>query len=181
MLRSHLRLAVRVISRGAHTRIPRVESQTSQPTRVLFSTLPSRYFSTSTLTFNHTMERTQKVLSAAAITPAAIVSHAAATSPQAWSEALQSPNANPSVPAQYSLTKVLVFKPKTAKNAVPVPVVIVAADKTEVNSGALAKKLNLKEMRLASEDLLKEFFALDKDSCKYGYIVIMIATHHLVQ
>jgi len=112
------------------------------------------------------MDRTRTVLSAASIVPVALVSHPRSTSPQAWSEALKSPNAHPAVPAQYNLTKVLVFKPKTAKSAVPVPVVIIASDKTDVNSGALAKKLNLKEMRLASEDLLKEFFALDKDSCK---------------
>ncbi|KIJ38995.1 hypothetical protein M422DRAFT_60741 [Sphaerobolus stellatus SS14] len=108
------------------------------------------------------MDRAQAVLSAASIVPKALVSHQSQDSPQAWSEALQS--ANPAAPAKYNLTKVLVYKPKTAKNAVPVPVVVVAADNAEVNSGALAKKLKLKELRLASEDLLKEFFGLDKDS-----------------
>jgi prolyl-tRNA synthetase len=60
---------------------------------------------------------------------------------------------------------VLVFKPKTAKTSTPVPVVVIARDETETSSGALGKKLNLKELRLASEDLLKEFFSLDKNSC----------------
>ncbi|KAF8169918.1 hypothetical protein K438DRAFT_1854963 [Mycena galopus ATCC 62051] len=57
----------------------------------------------------------------------------------------------------FELIKTLVYKPKTAKTATPVPVVVIARDDTETNSGAIGKKLNLKEMRLASEDLLTEF------------------------
>ncbi|KDQ10336.1 hypothetical protein BOTBODRAFT_36241 [Botryobasidium botryosum FD-172 SS1] len=60
--------------------------------------------------------------------------------------------------------KTLVFKPKTAKNATPVPVIVIADHKTETSSSALGKKLSLKELRLASEDLLKEFFSVDKDA-----------------
>ncbi|KAJ7814645.1 hypothetical protein B0H13DRAFT_2139914 [Mycena leptocephala] len=51
-----------------------------------------------------------------------------------------------------------------ADTTTPVPVVVIARDETETNSGAIGKILNLKEMRLASEDLLTEFFALDKNS-----------------
>ena len=58
------------------------------------------------------------------------------------------------------------FKPKTAKGATVIPVVVFAREETDTNSAALGKKLNLKELRLASEDLLKEFFGVDKDSCK---------------
>ncbi|KAF8189290.1 hypothetical protein BJ912DRAFT_1105357 [Pholiota molesta] len=58
----------------------------------------------------------------------------------------------------------VVYKPKTAKTATPVPVVVIAREETETNSAAIGKKLNLKELRLASEDLLKEFFSLNKDS-----------------
>ena len=68
------------------------------------------------------------------------------------------------VPEQFDLLKVLVFKPKTAKTATPVPVVIIAGEETETNANAVGKKLNLKELRLASEDLLKDFFGVDKDS-----------------
>ncbi|KAH9983137.1 hypothetical protein BJV74DRAFT_887027 [Russula compacta] len=70
----------------------------------------------------------------------------------------------PKTPNEFELLKVLVFKPKTAKNATPIPVVVVARDSTETNSSLLGKKLNLKDLRLASEDLLSEFFSLDKDS-----------------
>ncbi|TFY68320.1 hypothetical protein EVG20_g3613 [Dentipellis fragilis] len=102
-----------------------------------------------------------KALSALNIAPVASVAHASAASPAAWRAALQEANGTPS---SFELVKTLVFKPKTAKNATPVPVVIVARDETETSSGALGKKLSLKDLRLASEDLLKDFFALDKDS-----------------
>ena len=67
-------------------------------------------------------------------------------------------------PKSFELTKTLVFKPKTAKTAAVVPLVVIAREETETSSSALGKKLNLKDLRLASADLLTEFFALDKDS-----------------
>ena len=97
------------------------------------------------------------------ISPLASVKHTPATSPAEWKDALKVADG---VPKEYQLTKTLVFKPKTAKSATPVPVVVIAREETETNSGALGKKLNLKELRLASPDLLTEFFQLDKDSCK---------------
>ncbi|KAK4689110.1 prolyl-tRNA synthetase, partial [Tremellales sp. Uapishka_1] len=54
------------------------------------------------------------------------------------------------------LTKTLLFKPKTAKTAAPTPVLVIALEETETSSGAIGKLLNLKELRLASEDLIKE-------------------------
>ena len=45
------------------------------------------------------------------------------------------------------------------------PVVVIAQEETETSSAALGKKLNLKELRLANAELLKEFFGVDKDSC----------------
>ncbi|KAI0053137.1 prolyl-tRNA synthetase [Auriscalpium vulgare] len=107
------------------------------------------------------VEAATQALSALSITPYAAVEHAHAASPAAWKDALQS---TPTAPGDFELIKVLVFKPKTAKSATPVPVVVIARDETETSSGALGKKLNLKELRLASEDLLSEFFALDKNS-----------------
>lgn len=50
------------------------------------------------------------------------------------------------------------FKPKTAKSATPTPVLIVSLESTEYSSSAIGKLLNLKELRLASEDLIKETF-----------------------
>ncbi|KAF8651589.1 hypothetical protein AX16_004705 [Volvariella volvacea WC 439] len=95
------------------------------------------------------------------ITPITTINHDPTTSPASWKESLL---ANSNTPKPFQLIKTLVYKPKTAKTATPVPVVVIARDETETNSGAIGKKLNLKELRLASEDLLTEFFSLDKNS-----------------
>jgi Aminoacyl-tRNA editing domain len=133
----------------------RIESQSFWLTSARFR-YPSSIF-TCSITMDHNSR-----LSKISIAPHSIVSHAATDSPAAWRSSLST---NPSAPQSYELTKTLVFKPKTAKNATPVPVVVVLREETDMSSAALAKKLKLKELRLASEDLLKEFFALDKDSC----------------
>jgi prolyl-tRNA synthetase len=101
-------------------------------------------------------------LEALSIKPTASVSHSATTSPAAWRDALIG---SESAPKSFELIKTLVYKPKTAKTATPSPVVVIARDETETNSGAIGRKLGLKELRLASGDLLTEFFGLDKDSC----------------
>ena len=117
-----------------------------------------------------------QALAALSITPSETIQHASATSPAAWKEALQSV---PKTPKEFELLKVLVFKPKTAKSATPVPVVVIARDNTETNSSLLGKKLNLKELRLASEDLLSEFFSLDKDSRTFLiiYVFVLLLIH----
>src|SRR5258707_1029372 len=121
-----------------------------------------------------------QALAAFSITPSATVQHASATSPAAWREALHTV---PQTPKEFELLKVLVFKPKTAKSATPVPVVVIARDDTETSSSLLGKKLSLKELRLASEDLLSEFFSLNKDSRKpliiYPFVLLLI--HMCVQ
>ena len=115
-------------------------------------------------------ESLAQVLKSLSITPTTSVSHGETTSPAAWREALQ---ATQQAPKDFELIKTLVFKPKTAKSATPIPVVVIARDETETNSGALGKKLNLKELRLASEDLLSEFFSLNKDSRK----ILLLSMH----
>lgn len=107
------------------------------------------------------LENITKSLAGLSITPAATVEHAPASSPAAWREAL---GGKPSVPGSFELIKTIVYKPKTAKTATPVPLVVIAREGTDVISGALGKKLGLKDLRLASEDLLTEFFSLDKNS-----------------
>lgn len=119
---------------------------------------PRRPLSTSTMT---SADSLAAALASLSITPAATVSHADTNSPTSWRDALL---ATPSAPASFELIKTLVYKPKTAKTATPVPVVVIARDDTETSSSALGRKLNLKELRLASEDLLTEFFGLDKNS-----------------
>ncbi|KJA18725.1 hypothetical protein HYPSUDRAFT_144576 [Hypholoma sublateritium FD-334 SS-4] len=100
-------------------------------------------------------------LAALAIAPTATLTHAETTSPATWKDTLI---ASGSAPASFELIKTLIYKPKTAKTATTIPVVVIAREETETNSGAIGKALNLKELRLASDDLLKEFFALDKNS-----------------
>ena len=100
-------------------------------------------------------------LSKLSITPAATVSHGPTNSPASWREALE---ASSSAPKEFELIKTLVYKPKTAKTATPVPVLVIARESVDVPSGVLGKTLNLKDLRLASEDLLKEFFSVDKNS-----------------
>ncbi|KAG5645506.1 hypothetical protein DXG03_005916 [Asterophora parasitica] len=100
-------------------------------------------------------------LAAFSIKPTATINHAPTTSPATWKEAII---ASEAAPKEFELIKTLVYKPKTAKTATPVPVVVIARDAIETNSGAIGKALSLKELRLAAADLLTDFFALDKDS-----------------
>jgi prolyl-tRNA synthetase len=121
----------------------------------------SRYTTSTTMT---SLESVAQSLAGLSITPSASITHAETNSPASWREALL---ATSSAPKSFELIKTLVYKPKTAKTAIPVPVVVIAREETETSSSALGKKLNLKELRLASEDLLAEFFALDKNSCTF--------------
>lgn len=57
-------------------------------------------------------------------------------------------------------TKTLVFKPKTAKSATPVPVVVFALQSTQTPSPVIAKAAGVKEPRLAKDDLVTEFFTV---------------------
>ncbi|KAJ7695144.1 hypothetical protein B0H17DRAFT_980395 [Mycena rosella] len=150
LLASARRLPRSVCGHSSHLRPSRVESS------ILIYNPKFRHSSTST-----TMDSLSQSLASLSIAPAANVSHSDTTSPATWREALET---NASTPKSFELIKTLVYKPKTAKTATPVPVVVIARDDTETNSAAIGKKLNLKDMRLASEDLLTEFFALDKNS-----------------
>ncbi|KAG2145203.1 hypothetical protein DEU56DRAFT_789386 [Suillus clintonianus] len=107
------------------------------------------------------LESITQSLAGLSITPSASITHAETNSPASWRETLL---ATSSAPKSFELIKTLVYKPKTAKSAIPVPVIVIARDETETSSSALGKKLNLKDLRLASEDLLADFFALDKNS-----------------
>jgi prolyl-tRNA synthetase len=55
-------------------------------------------------------------------------------------------------------TKALVFKPKTAKTAAPVPIVVFALQATNTPGNIIAATAAVKEPRLAKEDLIQEFF-----------------------
>ncbi|KAF9239288.1 hypothetical protein BU15DRAFT_88076 [Melanogaster broomeanus] len=110
-------------------------------------------------------------LATLSITPSAAVVHAETNSPASWRETLL---AIPSVPGSFELIKTLVYKPKTAKTAIPVPVVVIARDETETSSSALGKKLNLKELAFGlggpsdrdtqRSSILVSLLALNKDN-----------------
>ncbi|KAI5949345.1 hypothetical protein KGF54_005580 [Candida jiufengensis] len=55
-------------------------------------------------------------------------------------------------------TKTLIFKPKTAKTATPIPILVFALQSTNTSSSIIAKSANVKEPRLAKDDLVEEFF-----------------------
>lgn len=55
-------------------------------------------------------------------------------------------------------TKSLIFKPKTAKTATPIPLFVFALQDTTTPSNLIAKSAGLKEPRLAKDDLVEEFF-----------------------
>ncbi|KAF8317195.1 prolyl-tRNA synthetase [Clavulina sp. PMI_390] len=96
------------------------------------------------------------------ITPAhssTAISHEPSTSPASWREAITKSG---SAPESFELVKTLVFKPKVVKG--PQALVVVAREETETNSSALGKKYNMKDLRLANEDLLKSLFGVDKDA-----------------
>ena len=112
-------------------------------------------------------------LKSLSIEPRATIAHAETSSTATWKEALI---ASGSAPKTFEIIKTLVYKPKTAKTAIPVPVVVIARDETDTNSAAIGKKLNLKELRLASEDLLTEFFSLDKNSCTLHSTLFFLTT-----
>lgn len=113
-----------------------------------------------------TLRRAMSAIATNGVKPLATLDHPHANSPQAWRDLLAASNAAPN---DFELIKTLVYKPKTAKTATPVPVVVVARDSTETSSSGIGKALNLKELRLASEDLLTEFFSLDKNSRESSY------------
>ncbi|EGW29901.1 uncharacterized protein SPAPADRAFT_73354 [Spathaspora passalidarum NRRL Y-27907] len=56
-------------------------------------------------------------------------------------------------------TKTLVFKPKTAKTATPIPLFVFALTATQTPSSYIAKAAGVKEPRLANDELVQEFFA----------------------
>jgi prolyl-tRNA synthetase len=81
------------------------------------------------------------------------VSHEATSNGATWKDALL---ATASTPADYLLTKTLVFKPKVAKSAVAVLIVVVALDSTATNAGQVAKAAGEKEARFAAADVVKD-------------------------
>ncbi|KAI5888749.1 prolyl-tRNA synthetase [Schizophyllum commune H4-8] len=104
------------------------------------------------------MDAVTKSLASLSIQPRA-VEHAAADTPDAWREAVKGAGA---APESFELIKVLVYKPKTAKSATPVPAVVIARESTETQTSAIGKKFGLKDLRVANDDLMREFLTVDR-------------------
>jgi len=82
------------------------------------------------------------------------VSHPPTNNASSWKEALSSNTS--SAPTSYSLTKTLVFKPKTAKGQTAVLIVVVALEDTATNASQIAKTAGEKEARFATPEVVKE-------------------------
>ncbi|KAJ1032388.1 hypothetical protein NDA16_000415 [Ustilago loliicola] len=108
------------------------------------------------------MEAISPALSALSIKSEKVVKHAAANSPESWKSAVTDVASILGFSTS-NCTKTVVFKPKTAKSATPTPVVLIAKDDSEYNTGAVAKHIGQKEMRLAAPEVLKEFLNATKD------------------
>lgn len=108
------------------------------------------------------MEAISSALSALSIQTEMMVKHAAANSPESWRSAVADVASSLGFPTS-NYTKTIVFKPKTAKTATPIPVVLIAKEDSEYNTNSVAKHLGHKEMRLAAPELLKEFLNASKD------------------
>lgn len=125
----------------------------------------------------HSVDDIVAKLSALGISHAPVVAHEATNSPAHWNDVLsKSSDATASSPSSYTLIKTLVFKAKNAKTAAVTPVVIVAQQSTETSSGPLGKKLGVKDMRLAAEPVLAEYFGVNKDA---GTSLYALARHLL--
>jgi hypothetical protein len=119
------------------------------------------YFATFAFMAKATVADIVSHLSSLNITPGKLLTHESSTSPSSWRDALAKSS---DVPRSYQLVKSLVFKPKTSKTAPQTLLVVFAREETETSSAALGKKFNLKDLRLAPEDLLNSLFGVNKDA-----------------
>ncbi|KAJ2045550.1 hypothetical protein H4S04_005576 [Coemansia sp. S16] len=89
------------------------------------------------------------------------VEHAPVENVEQWAEALSTVSG---LPAEYTLTKTLIFKPKQPKSEAMAPVVVIAKHDSATNSKAIGNELKLKELRFASDDVLTDMFQTAKGS-----------------
>ncbi|KAI8325356.1 prolyl-tRNA synthetase [Martensiomyces pterosporus] len=87
--------------------------------------------------------------------------HAPVDTVEQWADALATVSG---LPAEYTLTKTLIFKPKQPKTAPIAPVVVIAKHDTATNATLLGKELKLKDLRFANDDVLTSIFQTQKGS-----------------
>lgn len=100
------------------------------------------------------------------------VSHGKVENSDQWNEILKSHDPGFS----YSLSKVLVFKPKTPKTQTPVPVVVISLNETKTPANVIAQAAGVKEPRLASSDVVAEFF---NGSAPYDLCALSVTKDHI--
>lgn len=61
----------------------------------------------------------------------------------------------------------LLFKPKTAKDQTPRPVLLIAAETSSTSIKTIEKELKIKDVRAASEEIWQEFLSCSKNSCQF--------------
>lgn len=91
-------------------------------------------------------------LSAMSIADAQTVSHGPCSNAAEWKSQLESASG---LPESYSLTKTLVFKPKTSKSQTAILIVLVALEDTNTPSSLIAKAVGVKEPRMAAADAVQ--------------------------
>ncbi|QLG72103.1 hypothetical protein HG535_0C04570 [Zygotorulaspora mrakii] len=80
-----------------------------------------------------------------------------------------------------NVVKSLVFKPKTAKTATPVPIVVIALQSTSTPSPVIAKETALKDPRLARDELFQSFFQCESaKKFTLGYLCNVQSEFHLL-
>ncbi|KAJ7126604.1 hypothetical protein C8R43DRAFT_1090316 [Mycena crocata] len=107
------------------------------------------------------MDKVTNSLASLAIVPVVSISHADTNSPATWRDTL---HANTASPTTFELIKTLVYKPKTAKTATPIPVVVIARDDTETNSAAIGKKTQPERAAARLGGSVDRVLSLDKNS-----------------
>lgn len=94
------------------------------------------------------------------VTETGQITHAPATTATAWREALASASTVPT----HALSKSLLLKPKLAKTAEQVYILVVALEETDTPANPIAKHLSFKEARSAADDAIKAVLGVDKDA-----------------
>jgi prolyl-tRNA synthetase len=80
--------------------------------------------------------------------------HSPTTNAATWKDALA--KASGSTPADFVLTKTLLFKPKVAKSEKTVLAMVVALNETATTAGQVAKTVGSSDARVATKDAVKE-------------------------
>lgn len=93
--------------------------------------------------------------------PSTCLKHESVESNEMWRQQLAL-HPQPPPHHHHRLTKTLLLKPKSKASSTVTPLMVIALDSTEINLSALSKSLGVKELRFATEDLVKETLGVDK-------------------